>query len=102
MMNRHCLICESKAVLTQEAARGLTLLIGLAGGALRSAREKTDEDGNAALIRGLAAVVSSYSAAVAAAEDVARYHFSGFDCLCLRCGALFDESALISEGLNPG
>jgi hypothetical protein len=102
MMNRQCLICESKAVLTQDAARGLTLLIGLAGGALRSARKATDEDGNAALIRGLAAIVPSYPAAMAAAEDVARFHFSGFDCLCLRCGALFDESALVSEGLSPG
>lgn len=101
-MNRLCLICESKAVLTQEAARGLALPIGLAGGALRNAREIIGEDGNAALIRGLAAVVPSYPAAMAAADDVARFHFSGFDCLCLCCGALFDESALVSEGLNPG
>lgn len=68
---------------------------------MRSARETTD-DGNAAPIRGLAAVVPSYPAAMAAAEDVAKFHSSGFDCLCLRCGALLDESALISEGLSPG
>ncbi|MCS9405923.1 hypothetical protein N1E65_31725 [Pseudomonas aeruginosa] len=31
-MNRQCLICDSSAVLTRDAAKGLTLLAGLLNG----------------------------------------------------------------------
>lgn len=37
-----------------------------------------------------------------AAEDVVRFHFAGLDCLCLRCGALFDETTENQEGFSPG
>ena len=33
-MNRQCLICDSSAVLTRDAAKGLTLLAGLLDGAI--------------------------------------------------------------------
>ena len=39
---------------------------------------------------------------VKAAEDVVRFHFASFDCLCLRCGAVFDGTAESKEGLSPG
>ncbi len=81
-MNRQCLICDSSAVLTRDAAKGLTLLAGLFNGAIKGA---------AALLSGLAAVAPAYPEARKAAEDVVRFHFAGFDCLCLRCGALFDS-----------
>ncbi len=42
-MNRHCLICESTAMLTCEAAAGLALLVGLLGAALRSAQRTNRE-----------------------------------------------------------
>ncbi|TFY85907.1 hypothetical protein DYL61_28870 [Pseudomonas nabeulensis] len=67
-MIRQCLICDSRAVLPQEVARGIALLAGLA------------------------AIAPTYPSALRLAEDVAKYHFAGFDCLCLRCGALFDEA----------
>jgi len=37
-MNRQCLICDSSAVLTQDAAKGLALLVGLFSGAIKGAQ----------------------------------------------------------------
>ncbi|AQZ33439.1 hypothetical protein BHQ29_09155 [Pseudomonas sp. LPH1] len=90
-MSRHCLICESESVLSQEAAAGVALLISLADAAWRGARSTQQEYRSGALLNGLAAIRSSCSTAMKTADDVARYHFAGFDCLCLRCGALFDK-----------
>lgn len=99
-MPRYCLICDSKAVLTREAAKGIALLLGLADSALREAQksnENTPAPGSHLLINGLAAITPAYPSALRVAEDVAKYHFEGFNCLCLRCGALFDEP----EEKNP-
>ena len=94
-MIRQCLICDSRAVLTQEAARGIALLAGLADGALRGVQDTNQgtQDSLAynSLLSGLAAIAPTYPSALRLAEDVAKYHFAGFNCLCLRCGALFDE-----------
>ena len=96
-MLRQCLICESRAVLTQEAAMGIALLVGLANGALQGAQnaqqDGQDRLGYSALLNGLAAISPTYPTALRVAEDVAKYHFAGFDCICLRCGALFNEGA---------
>lgn len=95
-MIRQCLICDSRAVLPQEAARGIALLAGLADGALRRVQDTNQgtQDSLAynSLLSGLAAIAPTYPSALQLAEDVAKYHFAGFDCLCLRCGALFDEA----------
>lgn len=91
-MNRLCLICDSSAVLTRDAAKGLTLLVGLFNGAIRGTQRPHEGNDHADLLSGLAAVAPAYPEARKAAEDVARFHFAGFDCLCLRCGALFDET----------
>jgi hypothetical protein len=94
-MNRLCLLCDSRAVLTKEAAMGLAVVIGLADGALRKAlntQERTqDRPGYHLLMSGLAALAPAYPSTLRAAEDVAKFHFGGFNCLCLRCGALFDD-----------
>ena len=93
-MLRYCLICDSKAVLTREAAKGIALLLGLVDSALleaQKANENTQAPGSHLLINGLAAITPAYPPALRVAEDVAKYHFAGFNCLCLRCGALFDE-----------
>lgn len=100
-MNRQCLICESRAVLTRDAAKGLALLAGLLNGAIKGAQRPHEGSGHADLLDGLAAVAPAYPEARKAAEDVVRFHFAGFDCLCLRCGALFDEAAENKEGLSP-
>ncbi|TWV87740.1 hypothetical protein FQA91_32360 [Pseudomonas aeruginosa] len=101
-MNRQCLICDSSAVLTRDAAKGLTLLAGLLNGAIKGTRRPGEGGCHADLLSGLAAVAPAYPEARKAAEDVGRFHFAGFDCLCLRCGALFDETAESKEGLSPG
>lgn len=91
-MNRQCLMCDSSAVLTRDAAKGLTLLVGLLNGAIKGTQRQHVGTGYADLLSGLAAVAPAYPEARKAAEDVARFHFAGFGCLCLRCGALFDET----------
>lgn len=101
-MNRQCLICDSSAVLTRDAAKGLTLLAGLLNSAIKGAQHQQEGGYHADLLDGLAAIAPAYPEARKAAEDVARFHFAGFDCLCLRCGALFDETAESKEGFSPG
>lgn len=101
-MNRQCLICESRAVITRDAARGLALLVGLIEGAVQGARSAPGEYGHDVLMSGLAAITPAYPTARDAAEDVARFHFADFDCLCLRCGALFDAAVADQEGLSRG
>lgn len=58
-MIRQCLICDSKAVLTPEAARGIALLFGLADGAVRGAQNTQESPqgrpGYGSLPNGLAA-----------------------------------------------
>lgn len=93
-MTRRCLICDSKAILTQDAAKGIALLVSLANSALQGAQAanaSTSAQGSHSLINGLAAIPHAHPQAARVAEDVAKYHFAGFGCLCLRCGALFDE-----------
>ncbi|WP_060495074.1 hypothetical protein [Pseudomonas sp. GTC 16482] len=91
-MNRQCLICESRAVMPRDAAKGLALLVGLVDGALQGVRSTPSVCSHGMLMSGLAAITPTYPAALDAAEDVARFHFGGFECLCLRCGALFDAA----------
>lgn len=66
---------------------GIALLVGLANGALHGAQhahqDGQDRLGYSATLSGLAAIASTYPAALQAAEDVAKYHFAGFDCICL-------------------
>lgn len=55
-MNRQCLICDSSAVLTRDAAKGLTLLIGMFNSAIKGALRPHEGGGHASLLSGLAAV----------------------------------------------
>lgn len=101
-MRRQCLICESAAILTKEAAIGIALLTGTADGFLQGVyRTRSASDGTSRahplgylfslLLGGLEATISGNRDGMLAGEDVARYHFGGFSCLCLRCGARFDD-----------
>ena len=101
-MRRQCLICESDAILTKKAAIGIALLTGTADGFLQGVyRTHSTSDGTSRahsigylfslLLGGLEAAISGNRAGLLAGEDVARYHFGGFSCLCLRCGARFDD-----------
>lgn len=79
--------------MTREATKGLALLIGLVDGAIQGARRAQIEGSHDALTNGLTEIIPSYPSALRVAEDVGRFHFAGFDCLCLRCGARFNEGA---------
>ncbi len=92
-----CLICESRAILTQEAAIGIVLLMGLAEGWLRAShptRKPTPSQSislfapwYSLILSRLASVAPSYRSALQVAADITRYQFGGFNCQCLRCGA---------------
>lgn len=101
-MNRQCLICESRAVMPRDAAKGLTLLVGLVDGALQGARSTSSVCSHGMFMSGLAAIAPTYPAALDAAEDFARFHFGGFEFLCLRCGTRFDAAVMDQESLNCG
>lgn len=77
-------------------------MVGLIDGAIQGVRGASGECTHDMLMSGLAAITPAYPAARDAAEDVARFHFAGFDCLCLRCGALFDAAVADQERLSHG
>ncbi|MGH8419263.1 MAG: hypothetical protein ACRER8_18585 [Pseudomonas sp.] len=52
-MNRQCLICDSSAVLTRDAAKRLTVLIGLLNGAIEGAQRPHERIGQSALLSAL-------------------------------------------------
>lgn len=83
-MLRHCLICDSKAVLTREAAKRIALLVGLADSALREAQkanENTQAPGSHLFINGLAAITPVYPSALRVAEDVGQVSLRGVQLL---------------------
>ncbi|MCY1552379.1 hypothetical protein D9M68_887720 [compost metagenome] len=104
-METRCLICESTLVITKAQAQAFSLLLGTLGGFLggfSQTREQsnehrnryTDESFQAGLVRLTSAVENATAECAQSwefAQDVQRYHFGEFDCLCLRCGARFDQ-----------
>ena len=90
-----------KALIGQQAVIDDVLTALLAGlvnaaiqGAQRGRSEAQNDTSYSLLLNGLAEIAPAYPQAMSAAEDVAKYHFAGFDCLCLRCGARYNEGAL--------
>jgi hypothetical protein len=103
-MDRQCVICDSKAIVTQEAAKGIALMISFSDSTwskMQEAKDRAIREGRDLLVICLAAVAQNYAAAANAAGDVAKHHFGGFYCLCLRCGARFDDAAMYKTSGNP-
>lgn len=112
-METRCLICESILVITKAQAQACSLLLGTVGGFLHGftqARSQLTEDRKSrigeSVQAGLELVAGGVDGATSGcamswefAQDVQRYHFGDFDCLCLRCGARFDQQP--SAGLTP-
>ena len=107
-MPPRCLICDSKAVLSKEAANAAVMLIGTIDSFLLGVRQahtqsleaNPDTRPESLLVQlldligeSLSSATSGYTAMTAFARDVQKYQFSHYDCLCLRCGAKFDQSA---------
>jgi len=107
-MTPSCLICDSKAVLSKEAANAAVLLIGTIDSFLLGVRQVHTQGLDSApdirpeslLVQlldligdSVSSATSGYTAMTAFAKDVQKYQFGHYDNLCLRCGARFDRSA---------
>lgn len=106
-MPPRCLICDSKAVLSKEAANAAVLLIGTIDSFLLSVNQLHLQDSaidsntkhESLLVQlldllgeSLSSASSGYVAMTAFARDVQQYQFGHYNYLCLRCGARFDQN----------
>lgn len=95
-----CLICNSSAVLSRDAASAIALMLGIAESFIKGAQRDTVSASSAGtpplvqgvnmLIGGASAVSSDWDAINTWIQNMQRYQFMGYTNLCLRCGALFD------------
>lgn len=114
-MNPRCLICESLAVLPKENANTAVMLVGTIESVIRgmsAARtpapdvkpERRHESNVLQLLElignGVSAAIAGCSTLAAFAKDVEKYQFRHYDRLCLRCGALFNQSSC-AETASP-
>ena len=110
-MSAHCMICNSKAVLSQEAATVAVMLIGSIDRFLLTATQGLESDPKnrpeSSLMQlldligeSVSSATSGYAAMTAFTKDVQKYQFGSYDFLCLRCGARFNQDA-INEISNP-
>ncbi|WP_061292026.1 hypothetical protein [Azotobacter vinelandii] len=110
-MTTRCLICDSSVVLSQEEAQAIALLIGLLDGFLKGIQgESSATPGGAVanplghtvsrMIKGISGAVSNWADTQAFIREHRKFHFMGYDRLCLRCGALFDDSPNVESPLD--
>lgn len=103
-MTPRCLICDSKAVLSKEAANAAVMLIGTIDnfllGICQAHTQGLETRPESLLVQlldvigeSVSSASSGYTALTAFARDMRKYQFSHYDCLCLRCGAKFDQHA---------
>lgn len=105
-MPTRCLICESSAVVSAEAVRAIVLIISALHGFLRATRQlhphptNTSPDDSVGMeqvftliTNGVKESTQKWAENQAFLQDIQRFQFMQHDCLCLRCGALFDEVA---------
>lgn len=97
-----CLICSSKAVLTKDVANAAVMMIGTITSFLRGIHDVPadppiidDEDLLERVARGVASSLAGHTDTLAFATDLQKYQFNGYGCLCLRCGAQFDQAACL-------
>lgn len=108
-MTKRCLICSSSVVLSKDAAKALARLMGALDGFLygiqkSSAREQpvvSDlhcesplERAFNLMIDGVSGAASNWNNTSDFIRDVRKYQFMEYDCLCLRCGAKYDEQPI--------
>lgn len=97
-MPTQCLICESSAVLDQHTAGSIVQLTAALSGFIQGwqpiqAREIAPalNDLLQQVSRALTSAVTHYNGHAAFIQSLEKHQFAGYDCLCLRCGARFDE-----------
>lgn len=112
-METRCLICESTLVVIKAQAQAVSLLLGTLGGFLDGCSEihtqsgapsigDTFQMGLERLTRAVESATSGCAQGWEFAQDVQRYHFGEFECLCLRCGARFDQQPSGTLTPQPG
>ncbi|PYC29609.1 hypothetical protein DMO17_02625 [Aquipseudomonas alcaligenes] len=99
----HCLICNSSAVISKDAAKAIIQLICALNGIVLRAQQASlaKQAGHETeapfervmnmMVEGVCAAASSCVASAELVNDVHKYHFMHYRYLCLRCGARFDE-----------
>lgn len=96
-----CLICDSKAVISQGGASAIATIIGAFEGFLHGVSEACGQDAYIdpethtvdipeLMAKGVANAIASYEGSLAFSRDLQKYQFGGYEHLCLRCGARFD------------
>ncbi len=105
-METRCLICESTLVVTKTQAQAVSLLLGTLGGFLEGCSETRVQSNThqnhsigdmfqivlERLTRAVESATSGCAQSWEFAQDVQRFHFGEFECLCLRCGAVSTSS----------
>ncbi|TBU79371.1 hypothetical protein DNK06_13255 [Pseudomonas daroniae] len=105
-MTIRCLICNSSVVLSKDAAKALARLIGTLGGFLNGIQQSATAQAVATppkenhlerafdlMIDGVSGAASNWADTQDFIRDVRKHQFMEYDCLCLRCGAKFDEQS---------
>lgn len=107
-MTIRCLICDSKVVIHENTGEAIALLIGATNGFLRgisnarahASRSPADYPKNSLisilylLVSGAVGATSGCTDSAVFSQAVKKYHFSGYDYLCIRCGARYDGSPI--------
>lgn len=105
-MTTRCLICNSSVVLSKDAAKALARLMGTLDGFLCGVQQAAARQQAAGsnlhcesplerafnfMIDGISGATSGWASTSDFIRDVRKYQFMEYDCLCLRCGAKYDE-----------
>lgn len=95
-----CLICNSSAVLTRDAASAIACVLGMTASFIKRAQRVAVSASSAdaqplaqalnTITGGISAISSDWEGINTWIQDMQRYQFMGYTNLCLRCGALFD------------
>ncbi|TRO27455.1 hypothetical protein [Pseudomonas sediminis] len=111
-MSTRCLICESSAVLSNEAVGTLAMLASVIGGFMNAARRPSDPEAASPgvepfhleqvlrfVTQGIELAQRQWAENQPFLQETRRFQFMQHDCLCLRCGALFNQAP--APELNP-
>lgn len=98
---RHCLICDSRVLISREEAGGIVLVVGVVASLVRgirranrtpskkasSAESEVEPSESAMCLGGMKEVSVSDEGVKSFRDDAIRHYFMGQHYLCLRCGA---------------